>query len=150
MNYKTSMKLNTIKAKLLRFLGITKPIPLTPEEVKWIKLIKGHYVKEVPYKNLSGIDSLKPMFESIYGWSADDDYEGFLDCMLKKLLILYLRIQDDQSGSNLQLRQIIQAATNDGYFLSPIENPSERVILELMSQIRHTKVISDGITRFHL
>ena len=39
-----------IKSKMLRILRIKKPIALSEQERRWIKLLKGHYKTEYPYK----------------------------------------------------------------------------------------------------
>ena len=74
------MNKTIIKAKILRWLRITKPIALTEQEVRWIKLIKGHYKKEYPSKG-EWTENLKTMFDEVYGWSADEYYRDFLNCI---------------------------------------------------------------------
>lgn len=119
-------------------------ISLSKEDIKWIKLFKGHYGGGKTW-----IDLIKPTFEEIYGWNADEFYESFLDCMFKKLLNLHLRISDDKSGHNIQLVQVFDAAfTKSPYAQS--ERPIERAISVLCSHIRNTIVIEKGIHRFKL
>ena len=86
-------KIKIIKAKILRALGITKPIQLSECDVKWIKLCKLHYKNDEKYKyeGREWTDALKPMFNEIYGWTAEEHYNDFLSCMFDKLLEIHLK-----------------------------------------------------------
>jgi hypothetical protein len=137
--------MKNLKHKLFRWLGITKPIPLSKQEVKWVKLLKGHY----GHKSGTWIDTIKPTFNEIYGWNADEYYEDFLDCMFKKLLELHLKISDDVSGHNAQLKEIFYSAFGKTIYTQE-EKPIERAIHMLCSHIRNTVVIKNGIKRFEL
>lgn len=143
------MKSKEIKAKTLRALGITKPIPLTYQEVRWIKLIKGHYDKDYKYDGVEWTDLLKPMFNEVYGWTAEEFYQDFLACMFTKLMDIHLKIKEDQSGHNGQLYSIFSAA----FFKSVSreqEQPIERAISEVCALIQNTIVFKDGVYRFYL
>jgi hypothetical protein len=134
---------------LLRFLRITKPIQLSESEIEWIKLCKGHY-KGI-YRTNAGnwIETLKPLFNKIYGWDAEDHYIDFLDCIFHKLLDIHLKIQSDHSGNNVQMKKIIGASFQRSW-RRDYELPIERVIAELCGQIQCNQVIENGIYRYYL
>ena len=123
-------------------------IELTESEVRWIKFCKGHYKEKYNTSSKNWIESMKPMFIEKMGWSAEEFYQDFLDCMFQKLLHIYLKIQDDRSGSNAQLREIFQASFSKGR--REYELPIERVIAELCGQIQCNTVIEDGVERYSL
>ena len=60
------MNIKITKAKVLRFLGITKTIPLDKYEIQWIKLCKGHYDQKYNFEDENRIERLKPLFTEIY------------------------------------------------------------------------------------
>jgi len=110
-------------------------IELTKYETQWIKLIKGHDQDKYP---LTGYwhNTLKPLFVEIYGWDPDEDnYHGYLQCVFGELLEIYLKIQDDQSGSNKQLMDLFNAAFYKG-ISNDSELPIERTIHILCGLIR--------------
>jgi len=86
-----------------------KQIQLDETEVQWIKLIKGHYKKKYKTDTKNWIDTLAQMFDDSFGWSHIEYRADFLQCMFQKLLSIYLKIQDDRSGNNVQLKEIIEA-----------------------------------------
>ncbi len=139
--------LKTLSAKLLRLLRITKPIALTEQEVLWIKLCKLHLKDKYPMQN-SWIDTIKPLFEEIYGWSPEEHPADFRDCMFQKLLDLYLKIQDDQSGCNAQLKEVFKESFSK--WRRDYEQPVERAIAELCGQIQNTRYLKDGVPRYLL
>jgi hypothetical protein len=125
-------------------------IELSKTEKQWIRLCKGHYKDQYPYKG-SWVRTLKPLFIEIYGWnpSEDNNYRDYLNCVFTKLLEIYLKIQDDKSGCNVQLHGIFQAAFYKG--ISRTERrPIERAIAELCSLIQNNTVIENGIKRYEL
>lgn len=137
--------------KLLRWLGITKPIELSAQERRWIKLLKGHYNQEYHLYSKGRRewpDVLKPMFNEVYGWSAEEHYQDFLNCMFSKLLSIHLKIKDEQSGYERQLENVFFASFYKS--ISRQEQPIERAISELCSLIQCTIVIKDGVPRFIL
>jgi len=141
--------MKTIK-KLFRFLGITKPISLTESEVQWIKLCKLHYRLLYP---LTGrwVDTLKPLFTEIYGWNPDEDqnYKDYLNCIFDKLLTIHLKIVDDKSGNNVQIRGIFSASFYKSMTRED-ELPIERAISELCGLIQCNTVIENGVERYKL
>lgn len=142
------MDKKTIKAKILRALGITKPIPLDKYEIQWIKLCKGHYTKKYPHNGNEWTDVLKPMFNEIYGWTAEDHYADYLNCIFGKLLSIHFKIRDDYSYKN-QLGSIFSAA----FYKSPSrqqELPIERAISDLCGLIQCSEVVKDGVNRYYL
>ena len=138
-----------IKAKLLRWSGITGRIELSEQERRWIKLIKGHYRVQYPYKGDEWTDVLKPMFNEIYGWAAEEYYRDFLNCIFNKLLEIHWKIKDDQSGHERQLLDIFSASFSKTISRRQ-ELPIERAISELCSLIQCTTVIENGVNRFTL
>lgn len=140
-------KTKIFKAKLLRFLGITKPIDLSNQERKWIKLIKGHYENEYLHTGHEWTDILKPMFNEVYGWTAEHHYQAFLECMFMKLLEIHLKIKDDKSGHERQLYSIFSASFYKSISRDQ-ELPIERAVSELCGLIQSTKVIENGVPRF--
>ncbi len=142
-------KKKILKAKLLRWLGITKLIELSEQERRWIKLLKGHYKKEYPYKGHEWTDVLKPMFNEVYGWTAEEHYQDFLNCMFNKLLEIHLKIKDEQSGYERQLGCIFSASFYKSISREQ-EQPIERAISELCGLIQCTTVIENEIPRFIL
>ena len=143
------MKTKIIFKKLIRWLHITKPIELSKTDKQWIKLCKFHYDKKYKTTHCNSIDRLKPMFEEIYGWSPNEFYNEFLDCMFTRLLDLYLKIQYDRSGHNNNIKEIISSS-----FIKTVardyEKPIERVISKLCSEIAWNTYAEDGIERYKL
>lgn len=141
-------KLKILFRRLLRYLYITKPIDLDKSDIFWIKFCKLHYTNKYPFKG-NWVDTLRLPFKERYGWSSEDHYSDFLGCMFNRLLDLHLKIQYDQSGSNIQLKEIIQASftdpINSHYVLS-----IEKVIAALCGQIQNNTVFIDGVYRYHL
>jgi hypothetical protein len=125
------------------------PIKLDASEVEWIKFCKGHYKDKYRTNSKNWVDSMKPMFLEKYEWSPDEYYLDFLDCMFKRLLDIYLKIADDRSGHNVQLKEIIQAGFDQTY-RRDYALPIERVIAELCGQIQCNTVIEDGVERYKL
>jgi len=125
-------------------------IALTKYEKQWILLCKGHYKEKYPYKG-SWVRTLKPLFTEIYGWNPSEDrnYRDYLNCIFNKLLEIYLKIQDDRSGNNVQLRGIFEAAFYKGISRNE-RRPIERAIAELCGLIQNNTVLEDGIKRYEL
>jgi hypothetical protein len=119
-------------------------IELTDSEKSLIKLCKGHYQDKYPFTG-KWTDSLKPLFKDIYGWNPDEDnnYHDYLDCAFYKLLDIHLKIQDDKSGSHLQLRNIFKAALYKG-FIRDEDLPVERAISELCGLIQSNSVLTEN------
>lgn len=139
-----------IKAKILRFLRIIKPIQLSKYDIQWIKMCKGHYKDKYPSTG-SWAQTLKPLFEEIYGWDPDEDnyYLDYLDGMFNKLLEVYLKIQYDQSGHNVFLKSIFSAAFYKSISREE-ELPIERAIAKLCCLIQNNLVVEDGVNRYYL
>jgi len=124
-------------------------IELTEYEVKWIKLCKGHYNDLYRTNAKNWIETLKPMFKEIYAYDPDEFYQDFLGCMFHKLFDIYMKIKLDQSGTNVQLKEIIGAGF-EKTFRREYELPAERVIAELCGMIQCNTVIEDGVLRYAL
>ena len=135
--------------RLKRWLHITKPIELSKYDVKWIKLMKFHYEDKYPMKG-GWIETMKPMFNEIYAWDADEHYNDYLDCIFQKLFDLYLKIQLDQSGNNVHLKSIITASFNQSILTGDYKKPIERVICKLCSEITCNTVIEKGVFRYNI
>jgi len=125
-------------------------IQLSKPEKQWIKLCKGHYKTKYPYRG-EWTETMKPLFTEIYGWNPDEDdnYRDYLNCIFNKLLEIHLKILDDKSGTNLQLRNIFEAAFYKG-ISSTQELPIERAIHALCGFIQNNLVIDEGETRYEL
>lgn len=125
-------------------------IQLTKYEKQWIKLCKLHYRDEYSYKG-QWTKIMKPLFIEIYGWNPDEDnnYRDYLNCVFNKLLEIYLKIQDDRSGNNVQLRGIFGAAFYKGISRNQ-RRPIERAIAELCGLIQNNIVIENGEKRYEL
>lgn len=148
---------STLKAKLLRSLGITKPIQLSPQEVQWIKLCKLHYSEGSTSKDKGKYPSkgewtetMKPLFNEIYGWTAEDHPADYLDCIFNKLLDIYLKIKLDKSGHDRELREIFKASFYKRPFIREQELPIERAISVLCGLIQNNIVIEYGVRRYYL
>ena len=107
-------------------------IELNDSDKRFIKLCKGHYEKMYPFTG-KWVDTLKPLFRAIYGWDPDQygNYRDYLNCVFSKLLEIHFKIQDDKSGTNLQLRSIFEAAFYKG-IVREEDLPIERAIAELV------------------
>jgi hypothetical protein len=123
-------------------------IQLTPSEKKIIKLCKGHFQQRYPFTG-KWATNLVPLFEEIYGWDPNSDYGGYLNVLFNKLLEIHLKIQDDQSGNNLQLRSIFEAAFYKGIVRTD-DLPIERAIAQLCGLIQSNTVIERGEARYNI
>lgn len=125
-------------------------IHLTEQEKRWIKLLKWHYRDTYPVNARGWIETLKPMFEEIYGYSPDEHIDDFRGCIFTKLLDIWLKIHDDESGSNVGLKSIF----NEAFYKSlrrEYDLPIDRAIAELCGQIQCTSVLNnDGSKRFDI
>jgi len=113
-------------------------IELSKTDKQWILLFKFHLKDKYPMKG-NWIETMKPMFEELYGWSADEFHVDYCNCMFQRLLELWLKIQDDKSGTNLQLREIFSAAFYKG-ISDTSEVPIERAICRLAGLIQNNRV----------
>jgi len=118
-------------------------IELSTTDKQWIKMCKLHFKDIYPLTG-SWVNTLKPLFNKIYGWDPDDNenYNDYLNCIFNKLLDVYLKIADDRSGNNNQLRSIFNASFNKSISRTE-ERPIERCISELCGLIQCNTVIDD-------
>jgi len=125
-------------------------IYLTKSEKDIIKLCKGHFENEYPFTGMWA-NTFKPLFKQIYGWNPDEDnnYADYLNCLFNKLLDIHLKIVDDKSGNNLQLREIFSAAFNKSIGRTD-DLPIERAISQLCGLIQCNTVNDNGIIRYEL
>ena len=123
-------------------------IKLSKYDIQWIKLIKGHYQEKYPFTG-RWHNTLKPLFEKIYGWEPDKSYGDYLNVIFERLLDLHLKIKLDQSGSNIQLRNIFNAAFYKG-ISNDSELPIERAIHTLCGLIQFNQVIENDKPRYEL
>ena len=117
-------------------------IQLTNAERKVIKLTKGHYQDIYPYKGSWHV-TFKPLFYEIYGWCPNEFKRDYINGLFNLLLDTYLKIADDQSGTNHQLRSIFNAA----FYKSigrPQRRPIERAISQLCGLIQNNAVLDDN------
>ena len=125
-------------------------ISLTATERKLIKTCKLHYKDQYPMTG-SWVNNLKPFFIEVYGWNPDEDnnYQDYLRCIFNKLLETYLKIAEDKSGYNIELKNIFNASFSKSICRED-ELPIERAISELCSIIQFNQVIENGIERYSL
>jgi len=125
-------------------------IKLDKYEKNWIKLCKGHFKDKYPFQG-SWVLTLKPLFTEVYGWDPDEgnNYPDYLNCIFNRLLEVHLKIVHDQSGTNLQMRGIFEAAFYKGIFRDE-DLPIERAIVELCGLIQNNLVLEDGEPRYTL
>lgn len=114
-------------------------IQLSDTDKQWIKMCKFHYKDKYPLTG-SWAQTLKPLFDKIYGWSSTEHYDDYLKCIFNKLLDIHIKIQDDGSGTNAQLRSIIGASFSKSMSYDD-ELPIERSIAALCGLIQFNKVI---------
>lgn len=143
------------KAKLFRLLGITKPIELTRVEVEWIKLCKLHYSEGSTSKDAGKYPSkeqwtetIKPLFNEIYGWTADDHPDDYLNCIFNKLLAIYLKICLPNHEEQ-ELKELFYASFYKG-LIHDQEKPIERAIGKLCGLIQNNEVFEYGVNRYIL
>lgn len=126
-------------------------IQLDKYEKQWILLIKGQLQEKYPFTG-EWPENLKPLFIEIYGWNPDenDNYHGYLKVIFDKLLDILLKIKEDWSGTNLQLKEVFYASFNKSISRDN-ELPIERAISALCGLIQCTSIINlDGTQRFEL
>ena len=125
-------------------------IELTRIEKDWIKLCKGHFKSKYPFTG-RWTETMRPLFVAIYGWNPaeDNNYHDYLNCLFNKLLEIHLKIQDDRSGNNVQMRGIFEAAFYKGICRDE-DLPIERAIAELCGLIQNNIVVEDGENRYEL
>ena len=116
-------------------------IQLEYNDKLWIKLCKGHYKEKYP-RTGKWTETLKPLFTELYAWNPDEDnnYPDYLNCIFNRLLDIYLKIADDHSGNNNQLRGVFSAAFYKSVSRMD-ELPIERAISELCGLISFNTVI---------
>lgn len=148
-NYLNKMKkqIKIYVNKLLRYLHITKPIFLSKQEQQWILLIKGHYKKEYPYVG-EWTETLKPMFDKVYGWTAGEFYNDYLNCIFGKLLSIHSKIATNYCKER-ELIEIFNASFSKS-FSREQELPIERAISKLCGLIQCSLVFENGVNRFNL
>lgn len=147
--------LATLKAKTLRALGIAKPIQLSKEEVQWIKLCKLHYSAnstskdkgKYPFKG-EWTETMKPLFNEIYGWTAEDHPADYMDCIFNKLLDIYLKIRLPNHEER-EFKELFNASFYKD-LIRDQEKPIERAISRLCGLIQNNLVIQNGVNRYHL
>lgn len=125
-------------------------ITLTTVEKDFIKLCKGHYKSKYPWQG-EWTDTIIPLFVEYYGWNPEEDnnYQDYLNCIFNKLLEIYLKIQDDRSGNNVEIRGIFEAAFHKGIVRTQ-NKAIERAIAELCGLIQNNTVVADGEQRYYL
>lgn len=125
-------------------------IELTKYEKAWILACKGQLAKQFPFSD-SWVKTLEPMFEKIYAWSpnVNNHYYDYLNGLFNKLLEIQLKISDDGSGSNVQLKGVFSAAFNKS-ISNDAELPIVRSINELCGVIQCNTVIDNGKKRYDL
>jgi hypothetical protein len=118
-------------------------IELNKHDKQLILLCKGHLQKQYPFKG-EWTETLKPIFRDYWGWDPDEDnnYQDYLRGAFNRLLDLYLKIKDDWTGCNGQLKEIFSAAFYIGITRDQ-ELPIERAISQLCGLIQCNSVVND-------
>lgn len=130
-------------------MQLTTQIALTPTDVKWIKLCKGHYKDKYPYMTTHWLDALKPLFIEIYQYDPNEHYYEFTNCMFKRLLEITEKIRESDDAYKMQIMQVFDASFEESVFRKyPL--PIERAVAELCSIIQNNIVIKDGVDRYSL
>ena len=114
-------------------------------------MCKGKLESEFPMTG-NWVNNLKPLFTEIYGWNPDEDnnYPDYLRGMFNKLLDITLKIKDNWTDENGQLKEVFHAAFEKTMF-DKNDLPIERAICSLVSVIGRTSVVdSNGNKRFEL
>jgi len=146
-------RITILYQKLLRFIGITKPIQLDKFQVQIIKFCKGHYKDKYRTNANDWVRSFIPLFNDEYGYDANENYKTYLKVLFNQLVDVYMKIRIDYSGSNVQIKELFDASFNRS-FRRDYELPIERVIAELCGLIQNNVVIENGIKngikRYHL
>jgi hypothetical protein len=127
---------------------VTSTIELSDFEKILIKFCKGHY--RDMFEERGRIYGLKLIYKEFYALDAEEHPLSFRECMFNKLLDIWLKVIEDNSGSNVWLKRLFYNSFNKSF---PNNNdlPVERTILELCSQISNTKLITDDrIQRYTL
>lgn len=126
-------------------------IKLTNTEKTLINLCKLNIPKYNIYNNR--MDILKAFYKDIYGYDLKeypDMYDCFLGTIFDILLKLQLKISNDQSGNNIQLLNIFNAAFSKS-MMRPDDLPIERAISELYGLIQCNTVLNkDGSKRYDI
>jgi hypothetical protein len=125
-------------------------IKLTDAEKQIIRCCKGHDEYKYPFTG-SWVNNLKPLFFEIYGWNPDEDnnYNDYLNCMFNKLLDIHSKIIDDNSGNNIQIKGVFNAAFSKSISRDD-ELPIERAISELCGLIQCNQVTVNSVDRYNL
>ena len=142
------MKAPKLLSKILNWLSPPKLIELSEAEKILIKFTKMHY-KEIYPTRYGWVEGLKPIHSEIYGWDADEHYRDFLRCMFQKLFDTYMKIRQDGSGHDWDIKKIFNAAFEQ----SPVrmdDLPIERAICELCGLLQSSVVVENGVQRFDL
>lgn len=127
-------------------------IHLDKYEKQWILCIKGHLKEKYPLKG-NFVQCLKPLFKDIYGWDPDEDnnYHDYLRGLFKKLLSIYLKIEDNQSGDPIHYISKIFEASFNKTISNDAELPIERAIIKLCGLIQSTSFLDHcGEPRYDL
>lgn len=123
-------------------------IELSEIEKVFIFAIKGHlkkYLEGGTYEK-----ELEPLFSHFYSRLTYHTYEEYRSHLFSILFDLYLKIQDDRSGSNMQIRKLMYATFSKSFSHNQ-ETPIERAIDSVCNLIRFTSVVSENETwRFEL
>lgn len=126
-------------------------IQLDQNEKQWILLCKGHLKDKYPFTG-SWCNTLKPLFIEIYGWNPDEDnnYKDYLQCIFNRLLDIHMKIRENWSSENAQLKELFEATFYKSFFHEE-ESPIERGISKLCGLIQSSLVVDrDGNKRFEL
>ena len=125
-------------------------IQLTESDKVMILICKMNLQEKYPIKD-SIPEKFIPYWIEYYAWDpmTDNNYEDYLNGLFFRMYEVYKKIKDDQSGTDLEMRNLFSALMYKG-----ISNDSEKPILRginhLHGLIQFTQVVTDDVKRFSL
>jgi hypothetical protein len=125
-------------------------IKLNPNDVIWIKLLKGHSFDLYPF-NESWIDTIKPLFIKLYGWNPNEDnnHHDYLNCLFDRLYNLYVKIEYPER-INYSTKELFRISHYKSISINN-ELPIERGIIKLIGLIQGVEILNtDGSKRFNI
>ena len=78
-------------------------------DLDWSERLLIRVIKGFP----SEVDNIDLAFVKIYGWTRQDDPSGFEECLFRKLIDIYFKINDRSDGKNNidKFKEIMQEAS---------------------------------------
>ena len=112
-------------------------IKLSDCETEVIKTIKHHYPERLKRKG-GWFQKLSPVYEEFYGYEFKDDEAKCV--MFSHLLNIWIKIKEDHSGDERQLKGILSAAMFKS-IVRPQKRGIDRAMYEIIGLIQANKVL---------